>query len=70
MTLRELLVKELDLLVGLISEYRRDFSNKFAVFHSRGDQESFKAFVDAYVTLKSAEDRVELINEVLGEASE
>jgi hypothetical protein len=42
MTLRELLVKELDLLVGLISEYRRDFSNKFAVFQSRGDQESFK----------------------------
>jgi hypothetical protein len=70
MTLRELLVKELDLLVGLISEYRRDFSNKFAVFQSRGDQESFKGFVDAYVTLKSAEDRVELINEVLGEASE
>jgi hypothetical protein len=70
MTLRELLLKELDVLVRLIPEYRREFNHKFSVMRSVGSENAFKSFVDAWTTLKSAEDRIEFINDVLGEASD
>lgn len=70
MTLRELLLRELNLLVSLIPQYRREFNHNFSVMKSVGSENAFKAFVDSWGTLKSAEDRVEFINDVLGEASE
>lgn len=70
MTARELILRELNLLIDFIPHYRRDFEQKFALMRSVGTEQAFKDFVDAYVTLKSAEDRVDFINDVLEKASE
>ena len=70
MTLRELLLRELNILVSMIPEYRREFNYTYSRMRSVPSENAFKGFVDAWATLKSAEDRVEFINDVLGEASE
>jgi len=70
MTLRELLLKELNVLVTMIPEYRRDFNYSYTQMKNLNTEKAFALFVDAWTRLKSAEDRLQFINEVLGEASE
>lgn len=61
MSLRKRLNEEMDLLIGLIPQYRVEAIRAAIIFENSNDMAGFQTLMDAQWAVRSAEDRLDFV---------